>query len=258
MKTTRPILRWLLSLIATAPTLTLAAAPALPDAVEADAIQLLRRSTDFVAGLKQIRFDTDASIDVVLPDGEKIQFDQHVVITAQRPDKLRVERFGELINQTFFYDGKTLTVDLPDQHYYAMAAAPNTIEGMLNFARDDLDIIAPGSDLMYKNSFERFTQNVTAAFVVGKAVVRGVRCDHLAFRNAEVDWQIWIEEGAKPFPRKFLVNSKKIPGSPQFVVVLSTWDTAPKITDATFRFVPPKNSQKIDFIRSAAFPAAKN
>jgi hypothetical protein len=114
-----------------------------------------------------------------------------------------------LINQTFFHDGKSLTVDLPDQHYYAMSGAPPTIEEMLNFARDELDIIAPGSDLMYKNSFERFTQNVTSAFVVGKAVVKGVRCDHLAFRNAEVDWQIWIEED-QAVSGKFLVNSKRL------------------------------------------------
>ena len=146
-----------------------------------------------------------------------------------------------MINQTFYYDGKTLSVDLPDQRYYATSPAPPTIDAMLDFARDKLDIIAPGSDLIYKNAFARLTQDLTSAFVVGKSVVGGVPCDHLAFRNAEVDWQIWIQEGAKPLPRKFIVTSKKVPGSPQFAVVLSKWDAAPKITDTTFRFVPPKS-----------------
>ena len=170
---------------------------------------------------------------------------------------MRVERIGEVINQTFYYDGKTLTVDLPDQQYYATAPAPPTIEAMLDFARDKLDVIAPGSDLIYKDAFERLTQGLTSAFVVGKSVVGGVRCDHLAFRNAEVDWQIWIQEGAKPLPRKFIVTSKRVPGSPQFVVVLSKWDAAPKITDATFRFVPPKSSRQIEFLQPAAAAAAK-
>ena len=60
---------------------------------------------------------------------------------------------GEVINQTFYYDGKTLTVDLPDQRYYATSPAPPTIDAMLDFARDKLDIIAPGSDLIYKDAF---------------------------------------------------------------------------------------------------------
>jgi hypothetical protein len=145
-----------------------------------------------------------------------------------------------------------LSVNLPDQKYYATVAAPPTLEAMLDFARDKLDILAPGSDLIYKNASERFYERLTSAFVVGKAVVGGVRCDHIAFRNPEVDWQIWIQEGDKPLPRKFIVTSKRMPESPQFVLVLSKWDAAPKLTDAMFRFVPPKGSQQIEFLPAAA------
>ena len=110
--------------------------------------------------------------------------------------------------------------------------------------RDTLYIIAPACDLIYKNAFERLTEDLTEAFVVGKAIVGNVSCDHVAFRNPEVDWQIWIQEGDKPLPRKFVVTSKKMIQSPQFVVVLSKWESAPKITEAMFNFVPPKNHTK--------------
>ena len=193
----------------------------------------------------------------VLPTGQKLQYGQRVVITVRDRTGCAPSGSGEVINQTFYYDGKTLTVDLPDQRYYATSPAPPTIEAMLDFARDKLDIIAPGSDLIYKDAFALLTQDLTSAFVVGKAVVGGVPCDHLAFRNAEVDWQIWVQEGAKPLPRKFIVTSKRIPESPQFVVVLSKWDAAPKITDATFRFVPPKSSRQIDFLQPPAAAATK-
>ena len=252
MKRTTPYYRWLLSFLA-----AIAAASPIPtfaqaDEIDSDALQLLRRSTDYLAGAKQFRVDADATIEVVLPNGQKLQYGQHVAVTVARPNRMRVERMGEVINQTFHYDGKTLAVDLPDQRYYATSPAPPTIDAMLDFARDKLAIIAPGSDMVYKDAFERFTQGLTSAFVVGKSVVGGVPCDHLAFRNAEVDWQIWIQEGAKPLPRKFIVTSKKVSGSPQFAVVLSKWDAAPKITDATFRFMPPKSSRQIDFLLPAA------
>ena len=248
MKSPTPFLSWLLSLsVAVAAALPVAAL-AQPGDVDEDAVQLLRRSTDYLAGEKKFRVDVDATIEAVTSSGQKLQFGQRVAITVQRPNRMRAERLGELVNQTFYYDGESLSVSLPDQKYYATTPAPPTMEAMLDFARDKLDVIAPASDLVYKNAFERLTQDLTSAFVVGKAVVGGVPCDHLAFRNEEVDWQIWIQEGDKPLPRKYIVTSKRITGSPQFVVVLSKWDPAPKITDATFKFVPPKGSRQIEFL----------
>ena len=85
-------------------------------------MQLLRRSTDYLAGMKQFRVDTDATIEAVLPGGQKLQYGQRVAITVQRPNRLRAERIGEVVNQTFYYDGKALSVNLPDQKYYATVA----------------------------------------------------------------------------------------------------------------------------------------
>lgn len=38
------------------------------------------------------------------------------------------------------------------------------------------------------------------ATVIGKGVIDGVECDHLAFRNVEADWRVWIESGARSVP----------------------------------------------------------
>ena len=80
---------------------------------------------------------------------------------------------------------------------------------MLDFARTTLDIVAPAGDLLYANAYEILMDNVTSGFVVGKSVIEGVRCDHLAFRGANVDWQIWIREGSKPLPCKLVIPWKE-------------------------------------------------
>ena len=164
----------------------------------------------------------------------------------------RVERVGELVSQVFYYEGKSLSMSLPKEGYYATEAAPPTIEATLDFARDKLDVIAPGADLLYKNAFEILTDGLTAAMIIGESVVAGVRCDHLAFRNPEVDWQLWIQQGDKPLPRKLVITSKKMPQSPEFIVVMTKWDTAPKLTDAMFRFTPPKGARKIEWLPAAS------
>ena len=257
MKRTTAFTGWLLPVLAAMATAWPIATLAQTNDIDPAAIELLRRATAYLAGMKQFRMDTETTIEAVLANGQKLQFGDHVAVTVQRPNNLRAERVCELISQTFYYDGKTLSLNLPDQKYYATAAVPPTLEGMLDYARDKLDVIAPGADLIYKNASERFYEGLTSAFVVGKAVVGGVRCDHIAFRNPEVDWQIWIQEGDKPLPRKFVVTSKKVPESPQFVVVLSKWDPAPKITDATFSFVPPQGSRRIEFVQVGTAAANK-
>ena len=256
MKSRRFLLGWLLPALLVADATCPLTSGAQSSAVEPEAVQALRLATDYLAGLKQFRAEMDTVIEFVLPDGPKLQNGHRVSVAVQRPNKLRAERVGDIVNQVISYDGTTLSIDLPKEKYYAAVAAPPTLEEMLDFAREKLDVIAPASDLIYKNAFERLTDGLTSAFVVGSASISGVACDQLAFRNEEVDWQIWIEQGKRPLVRKFVVTSKKMPQSPEFMVVISKWDAAPKITDSTFSFVPPKNSTKIDFLPAAT--AGKN
>ncbi len=49
---------------------------------------------------------------------------------------------------------------------------------------------------------------VTEAMYLGTGVVDGVECDHLVFRTPDVDWQIWVALGDKPYPWKYVVTSK--------------------------------------------------
>ena len=87
-------------------------------------------------------------------------------------------------------------------------------------------------------------KEASSGLVVGPSVVAGVKSTHLAFRGAEVDWQVWIEDGDKPLPRKFILTSKQVKGEPQFTVVIRSWDLAPKLTNAEFNFTPPKGARK--------------
>ena len=119
---------------------------------------------------------------------------------------------------------------------------------MLDFARTKLDIEAPAGDLLYGNAFEIVMDGVTSGFVVGPAMIDGVRCTHLAFRGAEVDWQIWIEDGKRPLPRKYVITSREIPGAPEFSVVMTKWNLAPQFTKQTFTFTPAKDDRRVDFL----------
>jgi hypothetical protein len=228
-----------------------------PAGIDPEATKILRRMTDFLASQQQFRVETQSTVEVVLTNGQKLQFDNSIAMTIQRPDRLRAERLGETLSQKFYYDGKSLSIHSPATKHYATIAAPLTLEAMLDFARDELDIAAPASDLIYRDANERLLQDVTSGFVVGKSVIGGVKTDHLAFSGKEVDWQVWVEEGAKPLPRKYVVTSKLVTGAPQYIVIIGKWNLAPKSADSSFSFTPPKDAKKVDFLPLAAETTAK-
>ena len=220
-----------------------------PAGVEPQAEKLLRRMSDYLASRQQFTLKAESTLEAVLTSGQKLQYDSPATLMVSRPNKLRAHRKGDITNQEFFYDGKTLTLYNPRENLYATTAAPATLDETLDFAREKLDIIAPAAELLYKNAAERMLKESTSGFVVGPSVVAGVKSTHLAFRGAEVDWQVWIEDGNKPLPRKFILTSKKVSGEPQFTVLIRSWDIAPKLTDNEFSFTAPKGAKKIEFLQ---------
>jgi len=218
------------------------------DGIDPAAVARLESATDFLAAQKAFTVDTESTLEAVLETGQKIEFGFVIALAVERPNKLRAERQSDLLDQAFFYDGTALTLFNPDEGVYATVDAPPTIEGMLDFAREKLDIVAPAGDLVYPNAFEILMEDVTTAFVVGEGMVEGVRCDHLAFRNPDTDWQIWIQQGDKPLIRKMVITSADIVGQPEFRVVMSSWDLASTFPDAHFTFKAPEGAVAIDFL----------
>ena len=70
----------------------------------------------------------------------------------------------------------------------------------------------------------------------------------MAYRATEVDWQIWVHEGDRPFPCRYVITSKVVAGAPQFSVQIVKFDPAPKIGAGMFRFVPPAGATAIEFL----------
>jgi len=216
--------------------------------VDPAATRILQRMTDYLDGLKQFSVHTQNTLEDLLDSGQRIDTDISASVIVSRPNRLRAERRGELLDQVFYYDGKTLTLYNPSDKVSASEPAPGTIEEMLEFARESLGLIIPSADLVYRNAFPLLMQGVTSATVVGKAVIDGVKCDHLAFSRPDVDFQVWVADGERPLPCKYVVTDKSTPALMSISTVMSDWNVAPAVTDASFTFVPPEGIMAITFM----------
>ena len=74
----------------------------------------------------------------------------------------------------------------------------------------------------------------------------GVSCHHFAFGQEDIEWQIWIDVGAQPLPRKLAIAYVDDPGVPQCTAVFRRWTLDPKVTEDLFRSKIPAGAKKID------------
>ena len=216
--------------------------------VDPSASQILKRMTDYLGGLKQFSVHTQNTLEDWLDSGHKIDFDVSANVTIRRPNKIHAARKGELIDQDFYYDGETLTLYSPSDKVYATEPAPGTFEELFKFMFESLGFLVPVSDLVYEDAFPLLMQDVIFATVIGKTFIGGVKCDHLLFSRPGVDFQVWVADGDKPLPYKYVVTDTGRPGRLSISTVMSDWDLNPTVNDARFSFVPPKGVRQINFM----------
>ena len=86
---------------------------------------------------------------------------------------------------------------------------------------------------------------VVEAKHIGRGVVGGVECEHLAFRNADTDWQLWVEVGKRPIPRKLVITSKDVQHAPQYTLQITRWKSGVTPARNAFVFTPPSGTQTL-------------
>jgi hypothetical protein len=162
-----------------------------------------------------------------------------------RPDKFRVRRTGGYADVELVYDGKTVSLYGNNAKAYVQADAPGTIDDLVAALQARTGGAIAGTDLLTSNSFDQLMSDVVDAQHVGQGVVDGVECEHLAFRGHDTDWQIWIQTGAQPIPRKYVITSKTLAGAPQYTLRIRDWKTDPIADAQAFTFKPPEGATKV-------------
>jgi hypothetical protein len=209
-----------------------------------DPAKILKGMTEYLASQKSLSAKFDSDIEVVTPELQKIQFTSSGEMKMNRPDKLRIRRTGGYADVELIYDGKTVSLYGNNAKSYVQADLAGTVDQMIDTLQSRSGAGLPGADLLLSNSYDQLMANVIEGRHIGSGVVDGVECEHLAFRGPETDWQIWIEPGAKPVPRKWVITSKTVTGAPQYTLKIRDWKTDAN-ADTDFVFKAPADATKV-------------
>jgi hypothetical protein len=218
-----------------------------PSAQAQDAAKVLKAMTDYVASQKVISATYDTDIEVITNDLQKIQFASSGQMLLSRPDKIRASRIGGYADVELVFDGKALSVLGKNLNAYAQTETTGSIDQLVAGLRNEFGVAIPGADLLLSGAYEELMKDVIDAKHIGRGVIDGVECDHLAFRNADVDWQIWIEVGSRPIPRKYIITNKAVAAAPQYTLRIKDWKTDVQVPADAFAFKPPAAAKKVDF-----------
>jgi len=216
-------------------------------AVDPEALELLKAMSDYLVPLKQFTARGEVIREDVLGSGQKLMSHYQFQLAVQRPNKLHLARQSADKDLELFYDGEQFTLFGKLQQVYATTKAPPTIDETLDYAADVLEIPASGRDLIYEDVYDELLSDVVSGNHMGQAIIDGVLCEYLAFRSDDADWQIWIEQGERPLPRKYVITSRWLTGAPMYAVRFREWDVSANLSDAQFVFNAPADASKIQF-----------
>ncbi len=245
--------RWLATIGVAAMGLSVAIAPVRSaDAIDPQATQILQSMSTYLAATKAFSVNSDIGWEVVTKQGQKLQLNSYATTVVQRPGNFLIQRQGPLARAEFIFDGKTLTVYSKKNNAYAQINVAGTIDDAIRAFELKAGFPAPGADLLFANLYTTLSNGVESSSYLGTAYVNGIECHHLAFREDDVDWQLWVQTGDKPLPLKYTITSKWQTAAPQYEIRLRDWDTNPQIQANQFTFSAPPGARKLPALPAAS------
>ncbi len=211
--------------------------------------EALRRMGEALGKAHSFAFRSAAVMDEPVARGQMVQVSRDSRIVVRRPDATFVEsRRGDDVWH-FWYQGTVLTLLDRQANAYASVKVPGRIEDMLEEVAQKHGLTLPLADLLLPDPYRAMTAHARSGRYVGLHDVGGIKCHHLLFVQEAIDWQIWVDAGREPVPRKVVIDYKHLPGRPKFSAVLSEWNLSAKPNDEQFKAALPKDAKSVEMAK---------
>jgi hypothetical protein len=230
-----------------APIIEVSASPEAPTRVlDPRADEILREMSGFLASTPRFAFEAEESFDEI-PSGEpRVLLTNLRRVAVERPNRFAADAEGDSLSRSVWFDGKAVATYDRAHNTYATIPAAGSIDAALDMLTDEYGVEVPLADLLYSDPYSVLTEAATYSKYLGIHRAAGVPCHHLVFAQPTIEWQIWIDAGDQPLPRKMVITYVREPGEPQYLAAISRWSLSPTFPDSLFRFETPEGAERID------------
>jgi hypothetical protein len=214
------------------------------DFINQQAVDAVAEMSERLARLESFSVKADLSWEEVLENGEKILTLEQVQADVARPDGLRMERSSPGRERIFYYNGDKAVLWGPVTRYYATVPFSGTLGELAAHLADRYAYEVPLADLFMWGHDPEQIKAIEAANFIGQDRIGERLCDHYAFRQENVDWQIWIDTAEGGLPCRYAIVDLSDPARPLFQATLEI-DPEAGFYDQRFTFDPPKDAAEI-------------
>jgi hypothetical protein len=216
-----------------------------PSAVEARADALLRQMGALLSSTPRFVLEAEETFDEIGDDTPRIALTNIRRVAVQRPDRLAADASGDTLNRATWYDGRQLTALDKAHNTYMTLSLSGSIDSVLDRLADEYNLHLPLADLLYADPHAVLMEGVTYGRYLGLHLAAGVLCHHLVFSQPSIEWQIWIEAGDTPLPRKLVITYVDEPGEPQYSATIRKWLLDAELPQRLFEFEPPEEAHQV-------------
>lgn len=223
-----------------------AAAKPIPSQVDS----ILRNMSDLLATSKGLTLRAEILQDDALDSGLLVQRSSTLEVVISRPGSIHAVLNENGARRELWSDGDTATLFDADLNVFSQTKVPGEIGSILDFLSEKHGQSLPLADLFFENPYQALIGDVGRAFYIGLTEVDGVICHQLAFSQDAIDWQIWIEAGVRPLPRRLAITYKLLPGNPHFMATITHLDLSGSPHSGSFVPILPDDVQEMELLET--------
>jgi len=215
--------------------------------IDTVAIAIIDKMGEVLGSLEAVSFDLGTVHDEANESGMlERRFNTHRVF-MRGPDRFAIRSHGEKGNRGYWYNGSFMTWFSYDENNYVTLPAQGNIINAIDSVNTTFGIRFPGVDILYPSFADDLIAEFDQIQFAGIKEVEGVDCLHILAENKNLNFQLWIENGAFYLPRKYLIFKKG--DAPEVSEgTFTSWDTNASLPDAIFEFTPPKHANLISIM----------
>ena len=219
-----------------------------------DPLKILQQMCDFLKSQQQFSYKAEVVDDEVYSGGKKLQYEIDMETWVRRPDRLRVNAEGDLIDKQFFFDGKTITLYDKDHNVYGTMEVPPDIENALEKASKDFGVRVALTDLASPTLWEILNKGIKHSLLCRHVQDPGSLAITCPLTGTRSNCRCGSKGGEKPLPRKVVLTHKDLPAEPQWTAYLYDWNFSPQAPDNLFAFYPASGGGKDQVCAGAGRP----
>jgi hypothetical protein len=208
------------------------------------ALKVLQDVGAYLRTLKHIHLNATSDTDQVLDNGQTVQFNKLTELIATQPNKLRISVADGPHRRTLFYNGKHFVLFDQGQRFYAEGPAPANIDALLDDMNTRYGVVLPLADLFRWTSGTADEVGISSALYITDQDIDGQLCAHYAFRQPDVDWQLWVHPGPRPLPCQLVITRQDVEGKPRHSIRYH-WINDKEAPASAFEFSPPAGTRPV-------------